>query len=130
MKQTFTKAERLNSKKQINKLFDEGDSFFVYPFKVIFLFEEATDISLPQILITVSKKNFKRAVDRNRIKRLIREAYRINKSPLVDVASEKRVLITIGLIYTAKTILPFPEIESKIILLLQRLNERDGQTAG
>ncbi len=130
LRQTFTKEERLHSQKQIDRLFDEGLSFFAFPFKVIYLAENVGDACLPQLLISVSRKNFKRAVDRNKIKRLIREAYRKNKVSLVNNAFSKQVSMKIGLIYTAKTILPYAEIERKIILLLQRLIEQDGQTAG
>jgi ribonuclease P protein component len=130
LRQTFKKAERLHGKKQIDALFNNGDSFFVYPFKVIYLIEEFEDKKLPQVLISVSRKNFKRAVDRNRIKRLTREAYRKNKVLITNTASDRCISISLGLIYTAKTILSYAEIEKKIILLLQRLSEQDGQTAG
>lgn len=130
MKQTFTKEERLHSKKQIEQLFNEGDSFFVYPFKVIFLATENEESRFPQILISVSKKNFKRAVDRNKIKRLIREAYRKNKTHLINTLNNNQTSLMIGLIYTAKTLLSYAEIERKIILILQRLKKQDGQTAG
>ena len=83
-----------------------------------------------QLLISVPKRNFKKAVDRNKIKRLVRESYRKNKSSLLDsrVSSEKQLLI--GLVYTGNTILPYAEIERKIILILQRLIEQDEQAAG
>jgi len=125
LRQTFKKEERLYSRKQIERLFKEGDSFLAYPFKVQFLIEPGVD-SLPQILISVPRKNFKRAVDRNKIKRLIRESYRKNKMPLVDMALRNKSIIRIGFVYTAKTLISYTEIERKIILILQRLIEQDG----
>jgi len=76
LKQTFKKGERLSSEKSIATLFAEGDSFFQYPFKVVYKKEQSTYPFSVQLLISVSKRNFKKAVDRNKIKRLIREAYR------------------------------------------------------
>ncbi|MCF6169898.1 MAG: ribonuclease P protein component [Bacteroidales bacterium] len=130
MRQTFGKNERLHSKKQINRLFKEGGSFFTYPFKVLFHTGSKDETELPQILISVSKRNFKKAVDRNKVKRLVREAYRKNKSELLSSSSKNKTAMTIGLIYTAKTILPYAEIETKIILILQRLTKGDAETAG
>lgn len=130
MRQTFKKFERLRSKKQIDKLFAEGDSFFIYPFKVIYLVEKNLDVDHPQVLISVSKSRFKKAVDRNLIKRRIRESYRKNKSYLCQSCQSKNITLLLSLIYTGKTILSYAEIEKKIILILQRLNEQDEQAVG
>ena len=130
MKQAFKKSERLHSKKLISKLFEEGKTFIIYPFKVVYL-EQISDTTSPvQVLVSVSRRNFKKATDRNKVKRLIRESYRKNKTrlPSHNSAYDKQLLI--GLIYTANTILTYNEIERKIILILQRLNEQDEQTAG
>ena len=87
MKATLKKSERLSSKKVINSLFEKGSentkSVFLYPFRVSYLLQDATDentLHAPtQMLISVSKRYFKHAVDRNLIKRRTREAYRLNK---------------------------------------------------
>lgn len=130
MTHTFKKIERLNSKKQIELLFTEGESFFKYPFKVIYLTENNIKPDVPKLLISVSRKNFKKAVDRNKIKRIIREAYRKNKEPLITTLREKDIVLVFAIIYTAKTILSYAEIEKKIILILQRLIEQDEQAVG
>ena len=97
---------------------------------MIFL-ENDSDNKVPvQILISVSKRNFKNATDRNRIKRLIRESYRKSKMTLYSTRNMSEKQLLIGLIYTAKTIMPYAEIESKIILILQRLIKQDEQAAG
>lgn len=130
MNQTFSKAERLNSKKLIDLLFSEGKSFFIYPFKVV-LFENKSKEKFPvQVLISVSKRNIKNATDRNKVKRLIRESYRINKEILYKHLENRDTQMVIGLIYTARTILPYAQIESKIILILQRLINQDEPTVG
>lgn len=130
MRHTFSKSERLNSRKLIGELFANGHSFYNYPFKVIQLNTSGSGSVRAQVLISVSKRNFKKAVDRNKIKRLVREAYRKHKNliPEPELNSEKQLLI--GLIYTGKTILEYAEIERKIILILQRLIEQDEQAAG
>jgi len=114
---TFKKSERLHKKKEIKELFDKGSSFYLYPFKVIHLID-AEESGNPKILISVSKRNFKRAVDRNRVKRLIREAYRINKH---NIQSKQNILI--AYIYTPKEILAFNLIEKKLKQVIDRLNE-------
>jgi len=125
LKQTFRKEERLHGKKQINRLFEEGDSFFKYPFRVFYLKEQTNEPGLPKVLISVSKRHFKKAVDRNKIKRRIREAYRKNKTPFAGWCINNRATVLLGLIYTGKTILSYAEIEKKIILILQHLIEQD-----
>ena len=98
--QTLTKAERLSSKIIIDKLFSTGKAFNHAPFKVVWL--QTTEDSVPaQILISVPKRLFKRAVDRNRLKRLIREGYRKNKHLLYDQLNGKKILFMF--IFTSKT---------------------------
>lgn len=114
---TFKKSERLHRKKEIKELFTKGSSFYLYPFKVLHLVNPESQSQFPQVLISVSKRNFKKAVDRNKLKRRIREAYRLNKH---EVQTEQNLLI--AYIYTSKEILTFAEIEKKLKLVLDRLN--------
>lgn len=125
LKQTLKKQERLHSKKQIQQLFTEGKSFFVYPFKVVYkniLEENETPI---QMLPSVSKRRIKSAVKRNKVKRLIREAYRKNKSALFGAEISKEGTLLIGFVYVADTIMDYRQLEKKIILILQRLKSKD-----
>jgi ribonuclease P protein component len=121
LKFTFSKEERLNNKKTIQELFDKGSSFFLYPFKIFYLPATITSSVPAKILISVSKKGFKKAVDRNLLKRRIREAYRLNKH-ILHTDKDNRPLL-IGLIFVSKQILSFNDIENKLKLVLQRLNE-------
>src|SRR6185295_15608714 len=105
----FHKAERLNKKKTIEALFEKGASFSVFPIKVIFTFQAGVIPPLHQVLITVPSKNFKKSVDRNRIKRRIREGYRLNKA-LFQASST----FCIAYIYIAKEVLPSPVIHKAI----------------
>ncbi|MBU2885902.1 ribonuclease P protein component [Gilvimarinus agarilyticus] len=116
-KQGFSKQERLSSKKEIDALFTKGASFHLYPFSLKFLPQEKADASVHQILISVSKRRFKKAVDRNHIKRLIREAYRLNKHLISDLDP----YLSIAYIYTAKEVQSFAFIQKKLIASLNRL---------
>ncbi len=77
-----------------------------------------------QVIITIPKKNFPKAAHRNRIKRLIREAYRKNKSELYDYLAQKNLKIVIAIIYASKNITTFNEAEIKIKLALKRLMQQ------
>jgi ribonuclease P protein component len=130
MRQTFGKDERLHKKIFIEKLFNEGVSFYVYPFRVTSVQTDLSSVPPVQVLISVPKHSFKNAVDRNLLKRRIREAYRKNKQALCTTLEEKHVKILVCFNYTAKTILAYSIIQDKIILILQRLMEANGKTPG
>ncbi|NOR75348.1 MAG: ribonuclease P protein component [Draconibacterium sp.] len=90
---TFKKEERLTSKKVIDKLFSDGDSFLAFPLKVVFFETSLSSEYSVQAAFSVGKRNFKLAVHRNKIKRKMREAYRLNKSQLYDILGDKQVAI-------------------------------------
>ncbi len=119
---TFKKEERLCNKKLIDELFHNGSSFLCYPFKASWLVIDEPWQIPAQILFSVSKKRFKRAVDRNLVKRRMREAYRLNKQQqlytLLD-RTGKKIALSVG--YIGKEIAPYELIEKKMLKLLAQL---------
>lgn len=113
---TLGKDERLKSRKAIDQLFKEGQRFSVPPFRVCYQFTAAE----LKFGITVSAKNFKKAVDRNRVKRLAREAWRLQKNELQQVLPEKNKGLDVFLIYTAKELPDYSLIEAKVSIVLKK----------
>jgi len=131
---TFTKQERLCHKKTINALFKKGHWFFQYPFKIIYLEQDIypDTISNPtpaRILFSIPKRRFKKAVERNRLKRLLREAYRKNKHKLYQHLNTHNKHLAIAIVYTGKQELDYHQLEKKIMLAIQRLIQEIQKTS-
>ncbi len=117
----FSKAERLKSRKQIDELFAKGKSITVFPVRVIYQFS-SSEVGSLQVGVSASKRHFKKAVDRNRVKRLLREAYRLQKEELVQQVKASKKAGNVFFIYTDKTIADFETIKAAMNKCLQRLN--------
>lgn len=120
---TFKKEERLCSHKLIDKLFHNGSSFLLYPYRIIFL---KADKPLPvkaQVVINVSKRRFKHAVDRNLIKRRIREIYRLHKSEKLYAHLAEGETLLLGIAYVGKEIHDYAFIEERLQKALKNLQE-------
>ncbi len=129
-KYSFPKEEHLCRKKLIDELFGRGSSFGLYPLRLVWLPAPAPTTAPPQVLVSVSKRNFKRAVDRNYLKRLLREAYRLNKYRLLEAEGGHRVA-QLAIIYTGKEKKSLLVVEKKLISGLERLlTETDATPAG
>lgn len=115
----FRKSERLSGINEIDHLFKDGYSLFKYPLKIKWLPVE-NDNNVPiKVVISVSKRRFKRAIDRNRIKRIMRECFRLNKSIIENRLESKKCHL--ALIYLGKELCSKNEIEPIIIDLFNRL---------
>ena len=120
---TLGKNERLKSRKLIEQLFSDGKNFTVLPYRVVYKLtnspERINDVL--QFGVAVSSKNFKKAVHRNRIKRLTREAYRLQKLPLQEKLIEKQCCLYLFFIYTNKELPEYHIVKEKVNLILERL---------
>ncbi len=119
---TFTRPERLKSRKAIGSLFKGGHSYVAYPLRVVW--KEATpylaEMSRAQVVISVPKRNFKTAVARNRLKRQIREAYRLQKEAFYDKLVASNLHISFMVSYIAKEALPYAEISAGVAKLIRK----------
>ena len=130
---TFKKDERLSSRKAITSLFEDGKAFTIKPFRVFWKYCDS-EISYPaQMAVSVSKRNFKKAVDRNRIKRLIKEAWRYNKHILYKQLKHNNSHIILMLVYTSDSMptqdlvsMKTEEVVSKLLLILSDKNNKPG----
>lgn len=129
MPNTLKKAERLDRKKVIGKMFTGGagsHSFTVFPFRVVYLTEPEL-MSQASVLMSVSKRYFKHAVDRNRVKRQIREAYRLNKLPLLQVLAQRELKMAVAFVYLCNDLMPSVLIAKRMKIALDKLVERIDQ---
>ncbi len=120
---TFKKNERLCSRTAIQDLFTKGKSFVKYPFRVSYMpLEAETEVPI-QILISVSKKRFKRAYKRNRLKRLAREAYRLNRNKFYSQLEVHDKKIAVAFVYLPSEMLDYAAVEKGMKKALKKLTE-------
>ena len=118
---TFPKSERLCGEIRIAKLFVEGKAFIAYPFRIVYQTTTQPTDAPVKVLISAPKKKFKKATDRNRLKRQMREAYRLNKHELVDICRENNIYLQIAINYIADKKLGFELINEKMIVVLNKI---------
>ncbi|MES2653533.1 MAG: ribonuclease P protein component [Bacteroidota bacterium] len=119
---TFKKEERLCSKKSLDLLFKNGSSFLVYPFRITYLFIDEVHHYPAQVVINVAKKRYKRAVDRNLIKRRTREAYRLQKELLLYSRLQHRTeLLLLSLQFIGKEKYEYDFFEKKLASAFKKL---------
>ncbi|WP_108822110.1 ribonuclease P protein component [Dysgonomonas sp. Marseille-P4361] len=126
-KNTFSKFERLHKNKSIDRLFQKGDSFVSYPLRIVYYAENMSDDKEKaecSILVSVSKKKFKRAVKRNRVKRLIREAYRLNKISFLDSLKGENRRVDIAFLYLKSELPVYEEIEKAMLKAMTTLSDK------
>ena len=117
---TYPKTEKLKSKNTIDLLFSEGKSVSKYPLRLVFVENPLEEKEIIKMGVSVSKKHFKHAVDRNYFKRLLRETYRLNKHILTENLEKPYAFM---FFYQSKDRLPYQEINEKTIQLFQKFVE-------
>jgi len=125
-KYSFPKSERLCSKKAIEELLELNSTLFVHPLKCYFQFSPIQNgDNSNQILFTIPKRNFKKAVDRNKIKRRLKEAFRLNKFELLnDSTLQKSRKVRILIVYIGKEIESFSLLQSSLVGLLEKISSK------
>jgi len=122
---TFSKSERIVSRKLIEQLFSKGSSqsMSAFPLRIVFMERSRTEGGQPvQTLVSVSKRHFKRAVKRNRVKRQIREAYRLHKQMLLEKLPQEKSL-AIAFIWLADELCDSRQVERSVVRLLGKVAE-------
>ncbi len=118
---TYPKNEKLKSKKTIGLLFSEGQSVSKYPLRLVYAENSFENEELIKFGVSVSKKYFKNAVDRNRLKRILRECYRLNKNILSENIDKPMAMM---FFYQSKEVLSYQEINEKTIRLFEKFAEK------
>ncbi len=124
--QRLPKGERLYLREEIERLHDRGRSFVSYPIRVVWLVEPIASHSPSEqaqvaVMTSVAKRRFKHAVDRNRIKRMTRSAYRLHKTPLWQAATQHHCTVRLALQSVAKTMPTYPELEQAVEQAIARI---------
>ena len=123
LRYTLGKEDKLKSRKIIEQLFKDGKSFSLFPFRIIYLLQETSSASQLQAGFSVGTKHFKNAVDRNRIKRLMREGYRLQKNTLSDQIKISNKDCWVFFIYTGTDIPEYTIVSEKINASIKRLQK-------
>jgi len=133
---TLNKQQRIKSRKAIEQLFSGGKRFTVNPFRVFYLFSPIDNTSSSsantqpslklrpaslQFGVGVSTKNFKHAVDRNRVKRVTREAWRLQKNTIEEILASKQKSLHVFLVYTGKELPVYADVFAKVTVILKKL---------
>lgn len=118
---SFSKNEKITSKDKIDKLYKSGKPVKAFPLYAKYIIVN-TQITTCQILISVSKKKLRKAVDRNKIKRLIREAYRLNKSSLLETITKNNLKIAIVINYSLSEITDYATINNSVLKLINKIS--------
>ncbi len=117
----LTRQEKLKSVSSIEKLFTGGRLFWAYPFSVHYRIYNDEGGSACRMLVSVGKHYFKHAVHRNRVKRLVSEAYRLNKETLLAAVSEANIRLDFGIVYKSKEIVDYKTVEAGVMQAIEKL---------
>ena len=117
---TLPQSERLRSLGAVRRLFSDGRSGFVYPFRYMIFTEESASPTI-EVLFSVPKRYHKRANKRNLLRRRTKEAYRLNKEVVTNIATERGKALDMALVYSVKELVPYKTIENAVRRILQEV---------
>jgi len=120
---TFSKKEKLCSQKAIGELFISGNSFLTYPLKIIWSISSEFPEPAVQAAFSVPKRNFKKAHDRNYLKRRMRETYRFHKHQLHELVESKKGKLDLMIVYISKEKMIYKELDTAMIKAINRLKK-------
>ena len=124
MSETYSKKEKLKSKKLIDQMFAEGQSVSAFPLRLVYLPVTFEDKVIAKTGVSVSKRNFKTAVARNRIKRLLRESYRLNKATYFNNLTTQHAFM---ILYIGKDLPTFTQVETRMQLLFEKFLSKSSE---
>jgi ribonuclease P protein component len=123
---TIKRAEKLKSPRIIGELFNSGDTITVFPLKLFWSINNNDQPVPARFAVAVPARNIRNAVDRNRIKRRIREAYRLNKHIFTEFLSDKKLCFNFVFLFLPKTISSYDQISGALIKILMNISNRSG----
>jgi ribonuclease P protein component len=126
---SYNKKEKLKSRKLLDQVFKEGKTFTVFPLKLFYLQPAEKMDFFIKTGVGVSGRNFKKAVQRNHVKRLLREAYRTEKTPLHNFLQQQNSQAVVFILYIDKTLPVFTTVKEKMPVALKRLVNALNETA-
>jgi ribonuclease P protein component len=121
---TFTKQEKLTGETVVTALFQKGASYMAYPMRIVWTATKTENKPSLKVLMSVPKKKLKHAVDRNRVKRLLREAYRHHKQELTMQVIEQGLQVQMAFVWIPSEVLDYAKVEKKLkdaLLKMQKL---------
>jgi len=118
---TFKRTERLKSSRIIGELFNSGDTITIFPLKLFWSIDNYDQLVPARIAVAIPARNIRSAVDRNRLKRRIRESYRLNKQILLEFLSDKKLCLNFVFLYLPKTVSSYNQISEALIKILTNI---------
>lgn len=118
---TLRKVERLHLRRDIDGLFEEGKALVAYPLRVVWTIASEPQATRSQMMVSVSKRYHRRATARNRIKRLVREAYRLHKAPWLHLLEHNGVYARLAFVSVAKDLPTYADVERAVLRAFARI---------
>jgi ribonuclease P protein component len=120
---SFRKNEILRSRKRSASLFKDGSSFYIFPYRIFWMLTTLDEETPAQVMFSVGKRSFRKAVDRNLVRRRTRESYRLQKHDFYRFLEDNGQQCILAFVYTARVPLSLADTQRKIFAIFTRLNQ-------